>query len=149
MPIRSTPIAAPNSRRAVLRSALGAGAAIGLIVTAMDGARAATAPAASPGSDAEPVDPIFAAIERHKAAWERAMRTYDHKDTDPQAYDRADDAWQAARSALIATAPITAAGVKASILYFVEWDRDVMPDDSGAFMATLALSPLFATQASV
>ena len=92
---------------------------------------------------AEPVDPIFAAIERHKAAWKLVMDAMDVRDTDPQPYEEADELYQDVLEALIATAPLTLAGAKAAIAYFVEWDRDVLPDDSCRYLETLLQSPVF------
>ena len=57
-------------------------------LTALAGVPALAIPAVAV---AEPVDPIFAAIERHKAAWKVVMDAMDVRDTDPQPYEEADE----------------------------------------------------------
>ena len=110
-------------------------------LTALAGVPALALPAVAA---AEPVDPIFAAIERHKAAWKVVMDAMDVRDTDPRPYEEADESYTEALEALIETAPLTLAGAKAAIAYFVEWDREVLPYDSGSFLETLLQSPVFA-----
>ena len=73
---------------------------------------------------AEPVDPILAAIERLRSAWKLVMAAMDVRFTDPRHYEEADKLCDEAIEALIATAPLTLAGAKAAIAYFVEWDVD-------------------------
>jgi hypothetical protein len=92
---------------------------------------------------AEPVDPIFAAIERHRAVWKLVMDAMDVKDTDPRPYEEADKLYEEAIESLMATAPLTLAGAKAAIAYFVEWD-DGVDTDTGRYLETLLRSPVFA-----
>ena len=92
---------------------------------------------------AEPVDPIFAAIERHRAVWKLVMDAMDVKDTDPRPYEEADKLYEEAIEALMATAPLTLAGAKAAIAYFVEWD-DGVDNDTSRYLETLLRSPVFA-----
>ncbi len=68
--VRASAEALPNSRRAVLRSTLGAGAALGLIMTAMDGARAQHMQIGSPSPDAEllALQPEIEEMDRCKKA---------------------------------------------------------------------------------
>jgi hypothetical protein len=109
-------------------------------LSALAGVRALALPAVAA---AEPVDPVFAAIERHKAAWKLVMQAMDTRDTDPQPYEEADELYEEALEALITTAPLTPARTKAAIAYLVEWDRDCLPDDSGRYLETLLRSPIF------
>jgi hypothetical protein len=95
------------------------------------------------GAAAEPVDPIFAAIERHRAVWKLVMDAMDVKDTDPRPYEEADKLYGEAIESLMATAPLTLAGAKAAIAYFVEWD-DGVDTDTGRYLETLLRSPVFA-----
>jgi hypothetical protein len=89
------------------------------------------------------VDPIFAAIERHRAVWKLVMDAMDVKDTDPRPYEEADKLYEEAIESLMATAPLTLAGAKAAIAYFVEWD-DGVDTDTGRYLETLLRSPVFA-----
>ena len=108
------------------------------------GALASVSALAMPAvATAEPVDPIFAAIERHRAAWKLVMDAMDVRDTDPRPYEEVDKLIDEAKETLMTTAPLTLGGVKAAIAYFVEWDRDVMPEDSGKYM-----EPCFARRSS-
>ena len=72
------------------------------------------------------------------------MDAMDVRDTDPRPYEEADKLYDEALEALISTAPLTLAGAKAAIAYFGEWDREVLPDDSGRYLETLLRSPVFA-----
>jgi hypothetical protein len=100
---------------------------------------------ATPVSDA-PIDPIYAAIERHKAAgivWDAAVDVRSHFNdlhmTDEQRKQRdllddaVEDAWKPCEQAgidLITTEPITHAGIVAAIRYIRIQMRDdgtVMP----------------------
>jgi hypothetical protein len=105
-------------------------------------------------------DPIFAAIERHKATWTGYMDLSDRTDdvaaeeegwratqADREACDAASDAETECMDALLATVPMTAAGARAAIAYLVRFDDECMPDMSGRFLATLLKSPLLAETA--
>jgi hypothetical protein len=121
-------------------------------IVALDAALARVIP--DPGSPAAPVDPIFAAIERHRAAWapyEAALkRTGPFVGPPPQALEdtknAADDAEMAVSNELFATTPTTLAGLGALLRYAAEMDAGSVPDgpkDFQAFVTTLAASPLF------
>lgn len=118
-----------------------------------------TAPAAAvvAGIPALTVDPIFAAIERHRAAEAICLDTVNPADIiwcnqngvplTPEAVaanDAANKAEYAALTALIATVPTTLAGVRAAVTYFVEFDEANVPETSGKFMRTLLRSPALA-----
>ena len=85
-------------------------------------------------------DPIFAAIERHKAAWSAFLPTCDLTDevrakkegrevtqTDRAAHEAAGDAEIEALEALVETAPTTKAGARATIEWLNEYDRGCEP----------------------
>jgi len=135
--------ATKQSRRAAL-GALASIPALALPVVATAGA----APAA---------DPVFAAIEAHRASWvtlkaaiDRAERARGNRGAPPkdiQARDdadaaehAADAAERAAMAALQQTPPTTATGLKAALGYFVKWDDDI-PQDTGAYLQTILRSP--------
>ncbi len=103
-------------------------------------------------------DPVFALIERHRLAWKRfgvdcdltdcvlaKMQGREITDEDEARRDASDKAESAALAELMATPPMTKAGVRAVIAYFVEWDSGCLPEDSGRYMRTLLRSPIFAT----
>ena len=102
---------------------------------------------------ATPVDPIFAAIERHKAAWGAFVETVDPLDNvegeqegtkEEAAYMEANDAADEALEAFLATPPTTLAGLRAALEYVVEVDSGCMPDNGGRIIAILLRSPVFA-----
>jgi hypothetical protein len=83
------------------RAVLGAGAS----VTALAIPRALTA-------TTSPVDPTFAAIERHRCLWSRVVdmdQETDHSRVhpDPHAYKAAREEYEAAEEALLTTVPVT------------------------------------------
>lgn len=105
-------------------------------------------------------DPIFAAIDRHKAAWAEFSATCDLTDevlaehqgreitkADRAAYRAADRAEDEARDALVATVPTTKAGALAVMAWLHEFDTECEPGTTGKFVATLMRSPIFATEA--
>jgi hypothetical protein len=103
-------------------------------------------------ASAETVNPIFAALERHRAAWDAVLATADPADevlawqegrTVSEADEAANDAENAAKEALMNTTPLTLAGVKAAIAHFVAWDEGCIPETSGEYMSTLLRSPVF------
>jgi hypothetical protein len=114
---------------------------------------AAPALAILPALANSPVDPVFAAIERHKVAWAAFVETCDPLDNvegeqegtkEELAYMEASGAADEALAAFLATPPTTLAGLHAALAYAVEVDSDCMPDNSGRIAETLLRSPLFA-----
>lgn len=121
--------------------------------SAVFGALAQTT-AAAPAGDA---DPIFAAIERHKAAERAFLVTCDRTDEvrasqegrevtedDEAAWDSARDVEEAALQALIETAPTSKAGVRAAIEWLSHYDRGYAFRHVGQFAMTLLRSPVLA-----
>jgi hypothetical protein len=97
------------------------------------------------------VDPTFAAIERHKVAFEAlgevalgVTATAAERDANRQACD----ALGAALDEFEATIPTTIAGLRAAIEYAVEIDRDCIPHVGGRIAAALLKSPVFASAAA-
>jgi hypothetical protein len=101
-------------------------------------------------------DPIFAAIEAHRSAWEAVKAAMDGADeplarkqgrtvtpADMEAKEKADRALDDAMAALKQTQPGTLAALKAAIAYFMEWDGDEMNDDAREGLQALLGSPLF------
>jgi hypothetical protein len=108
-------------------------------------------------ANASPDDPIFAAIERHRAAFalyadlcartdEAAAEQEGREITQVQreAFATAGVDETESRDALIATAPTTIAGLRTAIDHLVKFDSGCLPDTSGYFLATLLKSPLLA-----
>jgi hypothetical protein len=97
-----------------------------------------------------PIDPVFAAIERHRALWDEFLPTVgpqenaDEGSAEVIAYMEANDAADEALDAFLTTIPTTLAGLRASLTYAVEIDRDCMLENSGRIAATLLRSPVFA-----
>lgn len=60
------------------------------------------------------------------------------------AHARARRKADAALAKLLRTAPATLAGIRAAVEYFVEWDENCIPEDSGEYLITLARSPALA-----
>jgi hypothetical protein len=140
-----------TNRRAVLGAVLAASAAAAAALPAV----AIAGVACSPHPEAE----LFAAIERHRAAFAAFVDTCGPTDTvlaaqqgrevtqaDEDACDDALAAEKDALSELKATAPLTLAGMRAAIQYFVGFDEGCVPEDSGEYMATLLRSPIFAQE---
>ena len=110
---------------------------------------------ASASPSARPTDPIFAAIERHRAAWARFSaecwrsdeveakhKGYVLTDEDAAIYEAASDAEVAAALALFATTPTTLAGLRAGLTYFdANLDKLETTEGSKTFLATLAACP--------
>ena len=83
--VRASAEALPNSRRAVLRSTLGAGAALGLICAALDGARAQSMPAGVASPDHPDAD-LFA-LQPEIEEMDRIKKTVsDLQDAEEEAY---------------------------------------------------------------
>jgi hypothetical protein len=102
-------------------------------------------------------DPIFAAIERHKAAERAFLVTCDRTDEvrasqegrevtedDEAAWDSARDVEEAALQALIETAPTSTAGARAAIEWLAYYDRGYAFRHVGRFAVTLLTSPVLA-----
>ena len=95
-------------------------------------------------SIAEPLDPIFAVIERHKASWDIYHRVSWKALDGPEIAPAEWDAFEAAKEELMSTPPRTLAGTRAVVQYLVRWDEGSIPEDSGEYMAILLRSPVFA-----
>lgn len=116
----------------------------------------ATAAAALPAAAlAQPTDPIFAVIERHRAAFKEfadASLATDEVKAEREgravtqaAEDRlnaASDFQEKIAEELSLTAPTTMAGLAAAIAWLFEYDEGCIPDTSGRFLRTLARSRL-------
>jgi len=102
-------------------------------------------------------DPIFAALERHKAAERAFIRTCDLTDEvrasqegrevtedDEAAWDSAREAEEAALQALIETAPTSKAGARAAIEWLAHYDRGYAFRHVGQFAVSLLRSPILA-----
>lgn len=134
----------PTTRRAVM-AGLAAAPAAG--IPAIAGA----------GADA---DPIFAAIERHQAAWRAFLPMCDLTDevlakakgrvvteADEAAWEAACDVEEAALERLIETTPTSKAGARAAIEWLAYYDRGCEPRRLGLFAMTLLLSPVLNAEA--
>jgi hypothetical protein len=102
-------------------------------------------------------DPIFVAIERHKAAYDARKATsfalddlmYNSEgrgvsDADWDAHDRARASEDAAFDELLTRAPTTAAGMRTALAHFISFDDGRFSDEMRRFLAALVKSPLFA-----
>ena len=103
-------------------------------------------------------DPVFEAIDLHRAAWCAQMATMDLADgplareqgrtvtpADVETNERADRLEREAMATLKQIAPMTMAGLKAAIAYLIEWDEGEMGDDAREGLTALLGSPLFET----
>ena len=103
------------------------------------------------------LDPVFAAIERHKEAWRAFDVACDMADgpladeqgrevteADEAAYEACNAAEQEAKAAFLATPPITVAGARAGIAHVGWYDDGVDPETVLAFTLGLLDSPLLA-----
>jgi hypothetical protein len=120
--------AIPN-RRGLLLGALTAGAAVSV----------AAVPAVARLTE---VDPVFALLEAHKAAWARLIATEKHTD-DHEALEEAGGAVDAAVDEITTTPPTTVAGMRAVMEYLVELDghSDYLPT---LLRSSILRSPLLA-----
>ena len=97
-------------------------------------------------------DPIFAAIERHRAAFAR-LGELDKShgrtaaDEDIAVFERANAAEEEALSALLETVPTSIAGIIAALKYLLEFNDDDSGEAIGEFVRTLVQSPLLAEEA--
>jgi hypothetical protein len=94
-------------------------------------------------------DPVFAAIERSRAAWLALGSVLTQAD---EAGEEPDEGELAAAHAvntealdnLLKTTPETLAGARAAIAWLVKVDDGSVPERSGKYMETLLRSPVFA-----
>ena len=147
---RASANATPNSllsRRAALAGAFRA-------LPAIAGVAALAGP-----STASPADPIFAAIQRHKEAWRAFGEVCSITDTvaareegrevtaaDEAVHEAASDAEYAARDELFQSPAQTAAGMRAFIEHYIEYDVGCMDEVTSAFLEALLESPVLAGQ---
>jgi hypothetical protein len=103
-----------------------------------------------------PADPIFTAIERHKAACNAREATsfpLDDLMNNPDAPGVSDAEWDACDRAratedaafdeLLTRVPTTAAGMRAALAHFISFDDGRFSEKMRRFLATLVKSPLF------
>jgi hypothetical protein len=103
------------------------------------------------------VDPIFAAIKRHNAAWKAFGDTCPRideviarnegrevTDADEAAYEAANQYEEDAFEALITLPPVTLPGFRAAVHYFIEFETDCIPGATDKFLAALLASPVLA-----
>ena len=113
--------------------------------------------ALSAAAVAQEADPIYAAIERHKAAWSAFSEACDRTDEvavherggvvtaeDEAFFEAANDAEVVALDALLATAPATIAGVRAVIAYIADFDHACLTENPAKLLETLLRSPMLA-----
>lgn len=104
---------------------------------------------------AQSADPIFAVIERHRAAFKEfgaasiandsvaaRMSGRDITQADKDRLEAAQDADLEAAELLASTVPTTMAGLAAAVAWLLEYDEGCIPDTVGQFLETLATSPL-------
>ena len=138
---------APFTRRAALAGAL-------VAVPVLGGASLAAMP---PMAILAGLDPVFAAIERHKEAWRLYGEACPLTDSiageqegrvitaaDEATFEAVIDAENAALADLFETPPHTVAGMRTMIEYIVKFDEGCLPEASGPLLATLLKSPLLA-----
>jgi hypothetical protein len=139
--IPASATALPKSRRA----------ALGLFASA---SAVAILPAAARAASLE-IDPIFAAIKRHHAAWRAFDVACSRTDSvlaeqegreiteaDEAADAAANSAEQRAFEALLTLPPVTVPGVRAAINYFTEFETDLIPGATDTFLTALLASPV-------
>jgi hypothetical protein len=101
------------------------------------------------------VDPIFAAIKRHNAAWKAFGDTCSRTDNvvaenegrevteaDEAAWSAANEAEEDAFEALITLPPVTMPGLRAAVHYFIEFETACVPGATDRFLTALLASPL-------
>jgi hypothetical protein len=100
-------------------------------------------------------DPIFAAIERHRAAWRASgdlCRAIDevaaaHRgqrvgQADWDAFERASSNAEKALEELLATPPQSLDGIRVAITYILDFDSGCIADLARPFLTTLLKSPI-------
>ena len=103
------------------------------------------------------VDPIFAAIERHKAAWDAFGEAGPAADNilakqqgrvvtqaDCDALDAASELEREVFGEMLNTSPTTLPGLRAAVEHLAEIERGCVPEASGYFLFKLLKSPLLA-----
>jgi hypothetical protein len=93
-------------------------------------------------SEVDEDDPIFTAVDRHRAA-NAAWNAIDG-DVDPKADEAASIAETEAIEDLIATAPKTILGLRAAVEYLEHYDSGCEPTASGRFIKAALKSPVLA-----
>lgn len=101
-------------------------------------------------------DPIFAAIERHRLAFDEFVRLSSVADEisaisdrrsvtkeDEAALDASELALDETMKALLVTTPATMAGALAAIEYLVEYEDGRVPHHGAEFLPSLLRSPIF------
>jgi hypothetical protein len=92
-----------------------------------------------------PVDPIFAAIERHRVACRAFVAAADRVEWHFSAMEAENKAEQDARGAILSTVPMTLAGMGAMLRYLADVRELFGPEEElKEFAASLARSPVFA-----
>ena len=102
-------------------------------------------------------DPIFAAIERHRAAWlaagdlccaidevAAARRGRKVAQADCKAFERASANAEQALEELLATPPESLDGIRAAVIYILDFDAECLSDLARPFLTTLLKSPILA-----
>jgi hypothetical protein len=105
-------------------------------------------------SEAQTVDPVFAAIGRHKILKIECDRAFDIADgplaaeegrpvskADEEASKAASAAEREAANSLARMTPQTIAGMRASIEWYLAYNEDISPDDWDVFLQALLGSP--------
>lgn len=88
-------------------------------------------------------DPVFAAVERHRVTWRNVMDAGE-PDENPQACEEANQAFEAAENALLATAPVTIDGARVIIAHLIDEDERCHTELSKKYLPTLLRSPVLA-----
>jgi len=128
-----------TDRRAVLGAVLAAGAAGATAVLPVNAAGVA------------PVlpDPVLALVAKVRAAWVRfgdALEKMGAHDDEQTLCAFEIGAFEIAMAELLETPPMTLAGARAAIAWFVEYDEPNIPKTSGRYLPTLIRSPIFAQE---
>jgi hypothetical protein len=92
-------------------------------------------------------DPVLALVESSREEWKKLGKVLDKTEKGPLV-DAAHRAINASINKLLKTPPITLTGARAAIGWFVEYEKDCIPEKSGEYMKTLVRSPIFAQAAS-
>lgn len=100
------------------------------------------------------IDPIFAAIERHRAAWRALSTAQDNfdealrngsstEDVSARCSAAEEEEFQAL-NALSGTSPMTKEGTRAALEYLEQFHRDGVFEEIAVFCASLLRSPVLA-----
>jgi hypothetical protein len=106
-------------------------------------------------------DPIFAAIERHNESWRvfgATCRGIDSvvarnegrevTEADEATWSAANETEEEAFGALITLPPVTIAGMRAAMRYFIEFETDCIPGSTDKFLTALLASPVLKEEAA-